>query len=119
MEEAKELSSIKTRIEDYSQINKTDLDLAKRIRGEVHRFQRKLPDLQQIDPNTFERILLAYLNTHRDTEYSSAMVAQCAPFIFCLESECDAYYCFERLMQVLGKEPPKEGDTWLTDSFSA
>jgi hypothetical protein len=101
---AKELSSTKERSEEYDQIDKTDPDVAKRIRGEVNRFQRKVPDLEgKHYAEEFENVILAYLNTNRDVEYSPALVSLCAPFIYCLEKECDAYYCFERMMQAIGK----------------
>ncbi|ORZ25312.1 rab-GTPase-TBC domain-domain-containing protein [Absidia repens] len=99
---SKELSSTKARNEEYEQIDKTDPDVAKRIRGEVHRFQRKVRDLEgKHYAEEFENIILAYLNTNREIEYSPAMVSLCAPFIYCLEKECDAYYCFERMMQAI------------------
>ncbi|KAI8343168.1 rab-GTPase-TBC domain-containing protein, partial [Chlamydoabsidia padenii] len=99
---SKELSSTKARSEDYDQIDKTDFDIAKRIRGEINRFQRKVPQLEgKHYAEEFEHVILAYLNTNRDVEYSAAMISQCAPFIYCLEKECDAYYCFERMMQAI------------------
>ncbi|CAO3599790.1 unnamed protein product [Absidia cylindrospora] len=99
---SKELSNTKERSEEYDQIDKTDPDVAKRIRGEVNRFQRKVRELQgKHYAEEFENVILAYLNTNREIEYSPAMVSLCAPFIYCLEKECDAYYCFERMMKAI------------------
>ncbi|KAG2213312.1 hypothetical protein INT46_007525 [Mucor plumbeus] len=79
---SKELSSSKARSEEYDQIDKTDPEIARKVRGEVSPF----------------------LNTNRDVEYHPALVSLSAPFIHALEKECDAYFCFERLMQAIMDE---------------
>lgn len=101
---AKELSSCKARREEYEQMDKEDIEIAKRIRGEVLRYQRRVPDILQEKEyvNSFVNIILAYLNSNRDVEYSPSLVSLCAPFIYVMDTECDAYFCFERLMQALG-----------------
>lgn len=99
---AKELSSSKARSEEYNQMDKINSEIAKRIRGEVTRYQRRVPEVDGKDYiQSFCNIILAYLNTNRDVEYSASLVPLCAPFIYVLETECDAYYCFERLMQAM------------------
>ncbi len=76
----------------------------KRIRGEITRYQRKTPELAgKHYTEKFENIIISYLNTNRGIEYHSSFVTLCAPFIYSLERECDAYFCFERLMQAIGK----------------
>ncbi|KAI7880735.1 RabGAP/TBC [Lichtheimia hyalospora FSU 10163] len=102
---SKELSNSKARKEDYEQLDKQDPEIAKRIRGEVARYQRRVPLLdgrQHMD--RFENVILAYLSANRDTEYHPALVSLCAPFVYVLEQEWDAYYCFEKLMQALEEE---------------
>lgn len=104
--QAKELSNSKARKEDYEQLDKQDPEIAKRIRGEVARYQRRVPLLdgrQHMD--RFENVILAYLSANRDAEYHPALISLCAPFVYVLDQEWDAYYCFEKLMQALGKEP--------------
>ncbi|CAO3638552.1 unnamed protein product [Cunninghamella echinulata] len=97
---SKELSNTKERSKEYEQMDKSDRDIAKRIRGEVSRYQRRVRQLEgKHYAQAFEDIILAYLNANRDIEYSPALVSLCAPFIYTFEKECDAYYCFERLMQ--------------------
>ncbi|PHZ14603.1 RabGAP/TBC [Rhizopus microsporus ATCC 52813] len=100
---SKELSSCKARREEYEQMDKEDIEIAKRIRGEVLRYQRRVPDILQEKEyvNSFVNIILAYLNSNRDVEYSPSLVSLCAPFIYVMDTECDAYFCFERLMQAL------------------
>ncbi|KAI8887865.1 RabGAP/TBC [Backusella circina FSU 941] len=99
---SKELSSYKARREEYNQMDKIDTDLVKRVRGEVTRYQRKVQALQEADYiPMFENVILGYLNANRDVEYSPGMVSLCAPFIYFLEQECDAYFCFEKMMQAL------------------
>ncbi|CAO3699145.1 unnamed protein product [Rhizopus stolonifer] len=84
-------------------MDKEDIDTAKRIRGEVLRYQRRVPDVLQEKEyvNSFVNIILAYLNSNRDIEYSASLVSLCAPFIYVMDTECDAYFCFERMMQAL------------------
>lgn len=95
----------KARKDDYLQMDKTDPDVAKRIRGEVSRLQRRVPMLDgRHYLARFENVIIAYLNTNRDAEYHPAMVSLCAPFIYVLNEEWDAYYCFEQVMQALGED---------------
>jgi hypothetical protein len=85
-------------------MDKNDPEVAKRIRGEVARFQLKTPELAgKHFTRKFENIIAAYLNTNRDTEYHPALISFCAPFIYSMDKECDAYFCFEKLMQAVGK----------------
>ncbi|CAO3614170.1 unnamed protein product [Cunninghamella blakesleeana] len=99
---SKELTNTKERNKEYDQMDKSDRDIVKRIRGEVNRYQRRVHELEGKHYSiSFENIILAYLNANRDIEYSPALVSLCAPFIYTLEKECDAYFCFERLMQTI------------------
>ncbi|ORX44000.1 RabGAP/TBC [Hesseltinella vesiculosa] len=101
------------RLEEYGQIDKTDPDVAKRIRGEVNRYQRKVKELEgKHFAEQFENVILAYLNTNRNVEYTPGLVALCAPFLYCLDKECDAYYCFERMMQAIDEEV--DLNEWVT-----
>ncbi|KAI7904977.1 rab-GTPase-TBC domain-containing protein [Cokeromyces recurvatus] len=112
---SKELSSSKARNEEYEQMDKIDNEIAKRIRGEVSRYQRRVPEIQGNEyVQSFVNIILAYLNANRDVEYSPNLVPLCAPFIFILKTECDAYYCFERLMNAIEEVDINEWSTsWL------
>ncbi|KAI8091402.1 rab-GTPase-TBC domain-containing protein [Gilbertella persicaria] len=102
---SKELSSSKARSEEYDQMDKADPEITKKVRGEVSRYQLRTPELAGKHYTAkFENIITAYLNTNRDIEYYPALVTLCAPFIYSLDKECDAYFCFERLMQAIGDE---------------
>ncbi|CEJ03090.1 hypothetical protein RMCBS344292_17080 [Rhizopus microsporus] len=82
---SKELSSCKARREEYEQMDKEDIEIAKRIRGEVLRYQRRVPDILQEKEyvNSFVNIILAYLNSNRDVEYSpNCYFAMSDPFAF-------------------------------------
>ncbi|KAG0165670.1 hypothetical protein DFQ30_008159 [Apophysomyces sp. BC1015] len=97
-----ELSLSKARSEEYKQMDKVNSEAAKRIRGEVTRYQRRVPQVEgKHNAEAFENIISAYLNANRDIEYHPAMVSLCAPFIYALNKECDAYFCFERIMQAI------------------
>jgi hypothetical protein len=101
-------------------MDKIDNEIAKRIRGDVTRYQRRVPEVEGKDyVQSFVNIILAYLNSNRDVEYSGSLVPLCAPFIYVLETECDAYFCFERLMQALGTYYSIDHvKDWLIDSVS-
>lgn len=84
-------------------MDKNNSEVAKKIRGEVSRYQLRTPELAgKHNTEKFENIILAYLNSNRDIEYHPSMITLCAPFIYTLDKECDAYFCFERLMQAIG-----------------
>jgi hypothetical protein len=52
---------------------------------------------------TLEHVVTAYLNNNREVDYYPALISVCAPFVITVKEECDAYYCFERLMKLLGR----------------
>ncbi|KAI8355103.1 rab-GTPase-TBC domain-containing protein [Choanephora cucurbitarum] len=102
---SKELSSSKARLEEYEQMDKSDPEIAKKVRGEVGRYQLRTPELAgKHNTEKFENIIIAYLNANRDVEYHPALVTLCGPFIYSLYRECDAYFCFERLLQAIEEE---------------
>lgn len=97
------MSSSKARSEEYDQMDKTDPEIARKVRGEVSRYQLRTPELAgKHYTERFANIITAFLNANRDVEYHPALVTLSAPFIHALEKECDAYFCFERLMQAIG-----------------
>lgn len=103
LQKAKELSNSKARSEEYEQMEKVNSELSRRIRGEVSRYQLRTPELAgKHYTERFENVITAYLNANRDREYHSSLISLCAPFIYTMEKECDAYFCFERLMQAMG-----------------
>ncbi|KAI9481276.1 MAG: rab-GTPase-TBC domain-containing protein [Benjaminiella poitrasii] len=102
---SKELSHSKARNEEYDQMDKEDSDIAKKIRGEVFRYQARTPELEgKHNVDKFVNIITAYLIANREVEYHPALVTLCAPFIYTLDKECDAYFCFERLLQAIDEE---------------
>ncbi|KAG2197561.1 hypothetical protein INT47_009559 [Mucor saturninus] len=102
---SKELSSSKARSEEYEQMDKINPEISKKIRGDVSRYQNRTPELAgKHYTERFENILIAYMNANRDIEYHPSLTTLCAPFIYSLEKECDAYFCFERLMQAIVDE---------------
>lgn len=84
-------------------MDKINPEISKKIRGDVSRYQNRTPELAgKHYTERFENILIAYMNANRDIEYHPSLTTLCAPFIYSLEKECDAYFCFERLMQAIG-----------------
>ncbi|KAJ3191108.1 hypothetical protein HK101_008087, partial [Irineochytrium annulatum] len=55
----------------------------------------KVKDQAQI----MENVLSAFLNHHRDVEYTAGMVHLCGPFFWALSQEMDVYYCFAAMAQ--------------------
>lgn len=84
-------------------MDKTDPEIARKVRGEVSRYQLRTPELAgKHYTERFANIITAFLNANRGFEYHPSLVTLSAPFIHALEKECDAYFCFERLMQAIG-----------------
>ncbi|KAI8085600.1 rab-GTPase-TBC domain-containing protein [Thamnidium elegans] len=112
---SKELSNSKARSEEYDQMEKINPDISRRVRGEVSRYQLRTPELVgKHYTERFENVITAYMNANRDREYNPALISICAPFIYSMEKECDAYYCFERLMQAIEEVDLNEFTTsWL------
>ncbi|PVU99433.1 hypothetical protein BB560_005500 [Smittium megazygosporum] len=86
-------------------MDKKNTECSQRIRREVNRyFQRmgknNLFDISH-DPNRFEAVICAYINSNNNIDYKPEFVHLCAPFIFTIHEEYDAFYCFESLMQTL------------------
>jgi hypothetical protein len=101
---AKELSFSKARAEDYKALEHTDNESSKRVKGEMGRYARRVKFFSSKENcATLEHVVTAYLNNNRDVDYYPALVSICAPFVITLKEECDAYYCFERLIKLLGK----------------
>ena len=98
-----ELSFSKARAEDYKALEHTDNESSKRVKGEMGRYARRVNFFSTKENcATLEHVVTAYLNNNRDVDYYPALVSICAPFVITLKEECDAYYCFERLMKLLG-----------------
>lgn len=103
---SQEITSIKDKYEEYLAIEKENIDINKRVRGEVSRYQRKVKGFDDTNDSNdytvvFENVIGAYMNHNRDVDYHPALVHLCAPFVYCIKNECEVYYCFARLMSML------------------
>ncbi|KAI8379569.1 rab-GTPase-TBC domain-containing protein [Radiomyces spectabilis] len=99
---SKELTSSRARSEEYHQIDKVQPEIGKRIRGELSRYQRRTPELSgNFFARKMENVITAYLTTNRDADYHPALIPLCAPFIYTMEHEYDAYHCFDHLMRAI------------------
>jgi len=99
---SQELTSVKGKSEEYNAIEKENIEINKRIRGEVSRYQ-KIKNLDDTNgyKQIFENVIGAYLNHNRDVDYDPALVHLCAPFVYCIKNEYEVYYCFAKLMSTL------------------
>ncbi|KAF9576827.1 hypothetical protein EC968_003334 [Mortierella alpina] len=99
---SKEVSTQKQRTQDFEQMDKTPNESTKRVRGEISRYLRKINLESDRDlPRLFEEVISAYCNHNHQVEYYAAMVNLCAPFVYSVKRESDAYLCFERMMSIL------------------
>jgi TBC1 domain family member 2 len=103
---AQEITNLKEKYEEYLAIEKENTEIMKRVRGEVSRYQQKTRSLgdNKDYTNMFENVISAYMNHNREIDYYPALVHLCGPFVNCIRNEAEVYYCFERLMNILGKQ---------------
>ena len=100
----KEVSTQKQRVQDFEMLDKEPNESAKKVRGEVSRYLRKTSIESSRDiPRLFEEVISAYCNQNHEVEYYAGMVSLCAPFVYSIKRESEAYLCFERMMNVLSK----------------
>jgi len=108
-DKSKEMSSAQNRSNEYLEIDKENSEVAKRVKGEVSRYQPAIEKFREKTTiSTFEHVICAYVNSHRGTEYSPNLVYLCSPFVFSLKTEEEIYYCFESLMEALESHFQKE-----------
>jgi len=99
---SKEVSTQKQRVQDFELMDKTPNESTKRVRGEISRYLRRINIESSRDlPRLFEEVISAYCNHNHQVEYYAAMVNLCAPFVYSVKRESDAYLCFERMMSIL------------------
>ncbi|KAJ2454690.1 hypothetical protein GGF42_003551, partial [Coemansia sp. RSA 2424] len=93
------------RYEAYREIDKENVEVSKRVRGEATRYLARARKENLFDPHSapavFEAVICAYINCNNHVEYSPSFVQVCAPFVITMQSECDVYSCFERLVNVI------------------
>ncbi|CAG8536082.1 10200_t:CDS:2, partial [Ambispora gerdemannii] len=100
---SQELTSLKAKSDEYLAIEKENMEIVKRVRGEVSRYQQRIKNFDDTNDYTsiFENVISAYMNHNREVEYYPALVQLSAPFVYCVKNEPEVYYCFERLMSIL------------------
>ncbi|KAK3805623.1 MAG: rab-GTPase-TBC domain-containing protein [Benniella sp.] len=99
---SKEVSTKKQRIQDFELMDKEPNESSKRVRSEISRYLRKTRIESSRDiPRLFEEVISAFCNHNHQIEYYPAMVNLCAPFVYSIKREWDAYLCFERMINML------------------
>ncbi|KAJ1948102.1 hypothetical protein FBU59_001750 [Linderina macrospora] len=105
MHVANEFTQRKARLEAYQEIDKENVDVSKRVRGEVNRFLMRTKKDSLVNPHSapavFEAVICAYINCNNHIDYSPALVQMCAPFVATMKDECDVYSGFERLADIM------------------
>ncbi|KAJ1946167.1 hypothetical protein EC988_005597, partial [Linderina pennispora] len=100
-----EFTQRKARLEGYQEIDKENVDVSKRVRGEVNRYLMRTKKDALVDPHSapavFEAVICAYINCNNHVDYSPALVQVCAPFVATMQDECDVYSGFERLADII------------------
>ncbi|KAJ2809024.1 hypothetical protein H4R20_000447 [Coemansia guatemalensis] len=96
-----------SRYDAYREIDKENVEVSKRVRGEVNRYLARTKKESLLDPHVapaiFEAVICAYLNCNNHLEYSPVFVQICAPFVITMKAEYDIYSCFERLVDTLSE----------------
>ncbi|KAG0055843.1 hypothetical protein BGZ83_007276 [Gryganskiella cystojenkinii] len=106
---SKEVSTQKQRAQEFELLDKEPNDSTKRVRGEVSRYLRKtLIESSRDIPRLFEEVISAYCNQNHQAEYYPGMVSLCAPFVYSIKREWDAYLCFEKMMTFLNDHQSEE-----------
>ncbi|KAJ2123434.1 hypothetical protein IWW56_004955 [Coemansia sp. RSA 2131] len=102
-----EFTQRRARYESYREIDKENVEVSKRVRGEANRYLVRTKKEELLDPHTapaiFEAVICAYLNCNNHVDYSPALVQICAPFVITMKAEYDVYSCFERLVDILSE----------------
>ncbi|KAI8354757.1 rab-GTPase-TBC domain-containing protein [Mortierella sp. GBAus27b] len=99
---SKEVSTQRQRMQDFEQLDKEPNESSKRVRGEISRYLRKTRIESSRDiPRLFEEVISAYCNHNHHIEYYPAMVNLCAPFVYSIKREWNAYLCFEKMINML------------------
>ncbi|KAF9176102.1 hypothetical protein BGZ49_006694, partial [Haplosporangium sp. Z 27] len=99
---SKEVSTQKQRMLEYEQMDKDPNESSKRVRSEISRYLRKVKIESSRDiPRLFEDYINAFCNSNHQVEYYPAMVNMCAPFVYTIKCEWEAYMCFEKTINIL------------------
>ncbi|KAI8326261.1 ankyrin repeat-containing protein [Martensiomyces pterosporus] len=100
-----EFTQRRARYDSYQEIDKENVEVSKRVRGEVNRYLLRTRKDDLLDPHTvpavFEAVICAYINCNNHVEYSPALVQICAPFVITMKTDYDVYSGFERLVNIL------------------
>ncbi|KAJ2608667.1 hypothetical protein H4S08_004363 [Coemansia sp. RSA 1365] len=102
-----EFTQRRARYDSYREIDKENVEVSKRVRGEVNRYLARNKKESLLDPHVapaiFEAVICAYMNCNNHLEYSPVFVQLCAPFVITMKAGYDIYSCFERLVDTLSE----------------
>ncbi|KAF9582763.1 hypothetical protein BGW38_010796, partial [Lunasporangiospora selenospora] len=99
---SKEVSTQRQHQQEFEQLDKEPDESTRRVRGEISRYLRKHQKESCRDlARTIEEVVSAYCNQNHQVEYFSAMVNLCAPFVYSIRREWEAYLCFEKMVNTL------------------
>lgn len=106
---SKEISTQKRLQHEYEQMDKEPGEQARRVRGDISRCLRRCAQMRSSRniPRLLEEIVSAYCNHNRQVEYYPAMVNIAVPIVFAVKKDWNAYACFERVVNLLGKSKKK------------
>eukprot|EP00164_Ancoracysta_twista_P017920 GFYU01030766.1.p1 GENE.GFYU01030766.1~~GFYU01030766.1.p1 ORF type:complete len:282 (-),score=63.91 GFYU01030766.1:72-917(-) len=117
-DKSEEISQHKKMTLDYQELDKSNNDIVKRIKGELKRYQ---PGVQFFNDDKvllmFEKILLAFFNTNSHLEYHPSVVHVLGPFVFTLNKETDIYFCFSKWISTMMDRMTVEGISSHVSNF--
>jgi len=99
---AQELGTLKRKYQAQAKEEFDDADVVRRIRGEASRYQKAREKFfeQKNIQHTLEAVVSAFVQKHH-VNYTPQMIPLCGPFVACLATEFEIYFCFERLQAMM------------------
>mmetsp|Transcript_32147 Transcript_32147/g.73636 ORF Transcript_32147/g.73636 Transcript_32147/m.73636 type:complete len:282 (-) Transcript_32147:399-1244(-) len=104
----------------YSEFDKTNLELVRKVRGEIKRYQPRVEFFrQQRHQEVLERAVLAFTNHNTYIEYVPGMISLLGPFVHGISNEAEVYFCFQSFVERLEQTFPKENTQSQVANFVA
>mmetsp|Transcript_22431 Transcript_22431/g.44486 ORF Transcript_22431/g.44486 Transcript_22431/m.44486 type:complete len:298 (-) Transcript_22431:135-1028(-) len=113
-DKSEEMSIRKRMVADFAKLqSKPSVPSAiiAKIRTDVHNFASRKADIDtnffnsQDTRRNFENLLLVFLSTHSAVVYTPGLVNLVSPFLYCIGSVVDVYYCISRHHMMLTHSP--------------
>ncbi len=106
LDKSEEVSSSKKLVEKYEEMaeaSQNDTEILRKVKFQLRSYKSPIWEtaLDAKGRKMMERVAVCYLAQNSDTPNDDALSITCflPPFVYCVQEESDAYYCFQGLMQ--------------------